>query len=85
MWALYPRKLGKSAVHKKAKEDVERNAEDVRMAIAVYCAEIERQHTEERYIMYGSTFFNGRWRDYLGAAVDAEAQTEKEWKGRKYE
>lgn len=81
LWALYPRKLGKSAVHKKAKEDVERNAEDVRRAIAAYCAEIERQHTEERYIMYGSTFFNGRWRDYLGAMPDAEEQTESRWKG----
>lgn len=79
LWALYPRKLGKSAVHKKAKEDVERNADDVRKAIAAYCAEIERQHTEERYIMYGSTFFNGRWRDYLGAAEDAEEQTKSKF------
>lgn len=87
LWALYPRKLGKSAVTKKAKEEIERNADDVKKAIAAYCAEIERQHTEERYIMYGSTFFNGRWRDYLGAAIDADGgtQTEKEWKGRKYE
>lgn len=81
LWALYPRKKGKGAVTKQALKDIERNADDVRKAIAAYVAEIERQHTEERYIMYGSTFFNGRWRDYLGAMPDAEERTESRWKG----
>lgn len=73
LWALYPRKLGKGAVTKKAMEEVVRNAEAVRRAIERYKAEIARQHTEEKYIMYGSTFFNGRWRDYEGDESDEGA------------
>ena len=54
-------------------EEVLRNAEAVRRAIERYKAEIARQHTEEKYIMYGSTFFNGRWRDYEGDESDEGA------------
>lgn len=64
LWSLYPRKLGKNSVTKATRAEVERNADAVRRAIERYKAEIERQHTEERFILYGSTFFNGRWRDY---------------------
>ena len=71
LWSLYPRKLGKSSVTKATRAEVERNADAVRRAIERYKAEIERQHTEERFILSGSTFFNGRWRDY--AESDGEA------------
>lgn len=64
LWELYPRKYGKSQLSKEAIAEVVKNADAVRRAIERYKAEIERQHTEERFILYGSTFFNGRWRDY---------------------
>lgn len=68
---MYPRKRGRKSVNKEAIVEAVKNADAVRRAIERYKEEIERQHTEERFILYGSTFFNGRWRDY--AETDGEA------------
>lgn len=64
LWELYPRKRGRKSVNKEAIVEAVKNADAVRRAIERYKAEIERQHTDEQFILYGSTFFNGRWRDY---------------------
>ena len=70
-WELFPNKKGKSAVSKKAMRELAEAGEiAVIAAIENYKAEIERKGTEEKYILHGSTFFNGRWRDY---AVDETA------------
>lgn len=67
-WKLYPEKKGKNAVSKKAKQEIEKAGIDViRKAITGYLADVERKRStgfDLRY-MYGSTFFNGRWQDYL--------------------
>ena len=34
-------------------------------AVRHYAEKIKRDGTEEKYIMHGSTFFNGAWRDYV--------------------
>ena len=57
---------GKSAVSKKAKKVLYEEGESVVLeAIKAYKAEIQENGTEEKYILHGSTFFNGRWRDYI--------------------
>lgn len=65
LWKPYPKKRGKSAITKKALKELEQvGYEPVLKAIENYKAEIQRNHTSEQYIMNGSTFFNGRWKDY---------------------
>lgn len=66
LWKLYPRKKGKSAVSKKALNEI--NAVgfvEMSKAIERYKQEIAENNTQEQYIMLGSTFFNGRYKDYL--------------------
>lgn len=65
-WELFPNKKGKSAVTKKAMGELAEAGETtVIAAIENYKSEIQRNGTEEKYILHGSTFFNGRWRDYV--------------------
>ena len=65
-WELFPNKKGKSAVSKKAMRELAEAGETaVIAAVENYKAEIQRKGTEEKYILHGSTFFNGRWRDYV--------------------
>ena len=66
LWELYPRKMGKASVSKKAKKEIYGIGFD-RMAAAIekYKKQIATNGTEEKYIMYGSTFFNGKYADYL--------------------
>lgn len=83
VWKSYPRKLNKSAVTRKAKKELYEAGEEVVLgAVNSYIAEIQENGTTERYIMYGSTFFNARWRDYikepeLRVEVTAEEPAEK--------
>ena len=66
VWELFPNKKGKSAVSKKAMRELAEAGETaVIAAVENYKAEIQRKGTEEKYILHGSTFFNGRWRDYV--------------------
>jgi hypothetical protein len=67
-WRMFPEKKGKNAVSKKSKQEIEKAGIDtMRKAVTAYLAEIERKRStgfDQRY-MYGSTFFNGRWMEYL--------------------
>lgn len=66
-WQKYPNKKGKNAVSKKAKQELYEAGEDTVMAaIRAYITEVEGR--EEKYILHGSTFFNGRWKDYVPEA-----------------
>ena len=65
-WELFPNKKGKSAVSKKAMRELAEAGETAVMdAVRRYVEKIKRDGTEEKYIMHGSTFFNGAWRDYV--------------------
>ena len=65
VWALYPNQKGKTKVSKESKRAlVSAGREVIEAAIERYKEEIKRNGTEKRYIMHGSTFFNGRWREY---------------------
>lgn len=66
VWKEYPRKKGKSEVSKKAKKELYEAGEKIVLgAINFYKAELEKYGTAEQYMLYGSTFFNGRWREYV--------------------
>ena len=68
VWDEYPKKLGKNKVTKAAMEQLEEAGEDIVMnAVRNYAEKIKKEGTEEKYIMHGSTFFNGAWRDYVSA------------------
>ena len=83
VWKSYPRKVGKSAVTQKTKKELYEAGEEVVLgAVNSYITEIQENGTAERYIMYGSTFFNVRWRDYIKESepcveVTAEEPEEK--------
>ena len=66
VWDEYPKKLGKNKVTKAAMEQLEEAGEaTVMSAVRRYVEKIKRDGTDEKYIMHGSTFFNGAWRDYV--------------------
>ena len=66
LWELYPRKMGKASVSKKAKQEIFKIGFD-RMADAIerYKKQIAKNGTREEYVLYGSTFFNTRYADFL--------------------
>ena len=66
LWDLYPKKVDKSAVSKKAKAALYKAGFDVvSAAIENYQAQIQRENRDMQYVKNGSTFFNGAWRDYV--------------------
>lgn len=70
LWSLYPCKRGKSQVSKKAKKELAKAGYDVvSKAIENYKKEVEdiRQNSFNQQWLNGSTFFNGRWKDYVTA------------------
>ena len=75
LWKLYIRKEGKSQVNKKAKEEIFCVGYD-RMKACIEKYAKEKEGTEKKYILMGSTFFNGRYKDYL-EEPKKEIQTEK--------
>ena len=66
VWDEYPKKLGKNKITKAAMEQLEEAGESTVMgAVRNYSEKIKRDGTDEKYIMHGSTFFNGAWREYV--------------------
>lgn len=76
-WKLYPEKKGKSAVSKKSIMELEDAGFDtVKSAITDYLADVKEKRDSgfnQRY-MNGSTFFNGRWRDYVQEEHEQEEE-----------
>ena len=66
LWALYPIKRGKNQVSKRAKSQLmDVDAAAMQTAIARYVAEVEASAFDRQWLN-GSTWFNGRYLDYLG-------------------
>lgn len=64
LWELYPKKRGKTSVKSGARRALLKyNKSDLEKAIENY--KEENKNTEYSYILNGSTFFNGRFYDYL--------------------
>lgn len=79
VWDEYPKKLGKNKVTKAAMEQLEEAGEDAVMAaVRSYVEKIKRDGTDEKYIMHGSTFFNGAWRDYVSSEQEPIQSPKKE-------
>ena len=64
LWQLYPKKRGKSSISKKVKPKILAIGYD-HMARAIERYKEEVKGKDEQYILMGSTFFNGRYEDYL--------------------
>ena len=66
LWALYPIKRGKNQVSKRAKcQLMDVDTATMQTAIARYVAEVEASAFDRQWLN-GSTWFNGRYLDYLG-------------------
>ena len=64
LWKLYPRKKGKSQISNSKKKELLKVGEDKLIkAIERYKKEVAGK--DEQYVLMGSTFFNGRYQDYL--------------------
>ena len=73
LWDLYPKKVDKSSVSKKAKAELHKAGFDVvSSAIENYKEEIQRENRDIQYVKIGSTFFNGAWKDYLESSELSE-------------
>ena len=78
VWSIYPNKQGKSAVSKKAmKELADAGEEVITAAVEKYRKKIEREKTDIKYVIHGSTFFNGRWTEFVEDEKDEEPQNPK--------
>lgn len=64
LWKMYPRKKGKGQISKTCKTKIAKIGFD-RMAKAIENFKRDMQGKDEQYIMYGSTFFNSGYVDYL--------------------
>ena len=79
LWDLYPKKVDKSAVSKKAKAALYKAGFDVvSAAIENYKAKIQRENRDIQYVKNGSTFFNGAWRDYVVEDKPEEQMTQQQ-------
>jgi len=64
LWQIYPKKKGKGAVSKTQKQKLFRIGYD-RLAKAINKYKKEREGQDSQFTMYGSTFFNSGYLDYL--------------------
>lgn len=67
LWELYPKKKGKGSVSKSTKKELLKIGYEV-MAECIELYKKDIVGVEEKYICFGSTFFNSRYKDYLEAA-----------------
>lgn len=64
-WAAYPKKRGKNQISEKCKREIAKVGLSA-MLLAVERYKQETAGVEEQYLLNGSTFFHGRYKDYLG-------------------
>lgn len=76
VWNMYPKKRGKESVSAKAKKELYDAGMDI-VTAAIEKYKRETEGTDERYVLYGSTFFNSRWKDYIPDPVGGEIETIK--------
>lgn len=71
IWALYPRKLGKSSISKSKKKELYKVGYDA-LAHAIERYKEEVRGREKQFILYGSSFFNTNYKDYLDENYETE-------------
>lgn len=73
IWKLYPNKKGKVVAVKRIPEILKQyKKEELIRSIERYSNEV--QGKEKQYILNGSTFFNGRYEDYLDSNYEVDKQ-----------
>jgi hypothetical protein len=78
LWKLYPRKQGKASAYKKIPTLIKQHGyEQIERCIKRYVEDIKNMNIEKKYIMIGSTFFNGRYEDYLDENYTSTSEEEK--------
>ena len=66
LWTLYPKKVGKADAIKKIPKLLKKySKEELERCITRYANEVKGK--DQQYTLNGSTFFNGRYEDYLDA------------------
>jgi hypothetical protein len=67
LWTLYPKKMGRADAlkHFKAQVKTEKEYQDIQSALKKYIEYVERERTEFKFILHGSTWFNKRWVDWI--------------------
>lgn len=80
-WKAYPRKRGKNQISEKCKRDIAKVGLSA-MMLAVERYKQETAGVEEQYLLNGSTFFHGRYKDYLGDNFVPVAMRAKKEQGR---
>ncbi len=74
LWKLYPKKEGKSSVSAKSKKALlSAGYDEIASCIDFYV----RTKPDWQHLMNGSTFFNGRWKDYVTQYNDETTITPK--------
>lgn len=85
-WKIYPSKRGKSQISKSKKEEIQKLGEEqILLAVKRYMQDVETQRANgfhDLKWLNGSTFFNGRYKDYLGEEMPAIEKTQKTPKGK---
>jgi hypothetical protein len=73
LWELYPKKKGKGGISDSKKNELFKIPfEEMERAIKRYKKYLSDNNTEEQFIMYGSTFFNSGYVDYLDKCFSME-------------
>lgn len=80
LWKMYPRKKGKGQISKTCKTKIAKIGFD-RMAKAIENFKRDMQGKDEQYIMYGSTFFNSGYVDYLPQEEEKHVKEEPQDNG----
>ena len=76
IWSLYPLKKGKAnAIKKIPKLLKEHGKEQIIRCIERYIEEIKKENKSKEFILHGSTFFNGRYMDYLDCNYQEDITT----------
>ena len=78
LWQKYPNKKGKDDAFRHYKvQRKEHSFEEISKKLDEYISYIRRNNTEKRYILNGSTWFNGRWKDEYGVKQEVSYDSEK--------
>lgn len=71
VWKLYPKKKGKGSVSKSKKKVLHKiGYEELKRCIERYQSYISQNGIGDQFVMYGSTFFNSGYVDYLDENYD---------------
>jgi len=81
IWRLYPNKRGKSGVTSRAKKELfKAGYSEVQKAIENY----KRMKPDWQHWLDGSTFFNGRWKDWINPESPEPEKHRQNFQARQY-